>query len=174
MADHLDQIAAAVHLDSRLSGVTSDVGRLEDEALGTYPRIVWVSEEGAIGPPKDIGPTATSAGVWQRAAHTDLMDVRATIHGQDREAARLLMHALIASARDAGIGSIYFGRYRWISQQDARGEYAFDGEAIELQMTWHLPVYDETDTITVISAQEQTATYIDNATGDSIEGICET
>lgn len=174
MADHLDQIADGVHADSRLIGVAYDVGALEAEALGEWPRIVWVSEEGAIGPPDDIGPQLTAAATWQRAVRTDNMAVTCQIWAEDREAARELMHNLIASAYDAAVGSVEFGRYRWITQQEARAEYASDGQAIALDMTWQLPIFDQTSTVTTIATQRQTATFVDDRDGDRTEGVCAT
>lgn len=166
MADALDTLRALVHADTVLSalvGTNHASGRLAMEATGEYPRIVWVSEGGVIRATDYIGgrPNA-GATTRNRQIRTDAMAVLWHIWGEDREAARAAMHALISACwTTMGGGACEFGRYEWTTQQVAMGEYAVHGQKLILSGTINLPVHEGAGTLTIIATQRHDGYFVD-------------
>ena len=168
MADVLDSIVAAAHGTSYLTGISGTVGRLELERLGEYPRIVWVSEGGRIDAPDNIGGryVAGAGGAADdryRQVRTDEMAVSLYIWGEDREAARSLMHAAIVAVWSLNYGSLDFGRYRYETETVQRGEHATHGSLIRLEMTIRTPVREDAATLTDVTHQGHETTFQDHS-----------
>ncbi len=170
MADNLDTIQLAVHAVPRMAGLTGSVAKLEVERLGEYPRIVWVSEGGSIDAIDDVGAGVVAA-TRQRSVYTDAMAVQWHIWGEDREAARDMMHLLIYTCWEQARGSLEFGSYRYITEESSRGEYATHGSKILLEGAFRVPVTEAASDLTTISTATHTTDFVSDLDG-STETIC--
>lgn len=170
MADNLDDIAAAVH--ARPSMVDPDtavayphaIGKLEVERLGEYPRFVWVSEGGSIDAVDDVGGGVVGA-TRTRSVRTDAMAVQWHIWGEDREAARDLMHLLIYACWEQSYGSVQFGDYDFVTERDPKGEFATHGSKILLEGVFRVPVSEAADPLTTIAHEGHTGTFVSDLDG---------
>jgi len=170
VADNLDTLQLAVHAVPRMAGLIGSTAKLEVERLGEYPRIVWVSEGGSIDAIDDVGAGVVGT-TRQRSVRTDAMAVQWHIWGADREAARDMMHLLIYTCWEQAYGSVEFGSYRFITEEDARGEFATHGSKILLEGAFRVPVTEGADTMTTIVAQSHTTDFVSDLDG-STETIC--
>jgi hypothetical protein len=171
MADNLDDLADAVHARPTLTGIDYSVAHLGVEALESYPRVVWVSEGGSIDAVDDVGSRTVGADNRRRQVRTDAMDVQLHIWGEDREAARLLMHALVYTIWEQCYGACELGKYQWVTEQEDRGEFAIHGSKILLELTIRLPVNEGASALTIIETATHTGTFVSDLDG-SEEDIC--
>jgi hypothetical protein len=178
MADPLDDIRDLVHAQPTLLalvGTNYGSSQTDVEALGGYPRVVWVSEGGAVGETEYIGGRPnTGLTTRNRQIATDVMSVRFHIWGEDRENTRDIMHALVAGCRAEAIGAVDFGKYEWITQLEARAEMATHGEKIILEGAFQLPIHEGSATLTNVTTQTHRGDFTDPQTGATITGICQT
>jgi len=170
VADNLDTIQLAVHAVARMLPFPGEVAKLEVERLESYPRIVWVSEGGTIEAIDDVGAGAVGT-TRQRSVRTDAMAVQWHIWGEDREAARDMMHLLIYTCWEQARGSLEFGSYRYITEEDARGEFATHGSKILLEGAFRVPVTEAASDLTTISTATHTTDFVSDLDG-STETIC--
>ena len=163
MADPIDDFVDAVHAEAvllALVGAKFSVGLLETEALDDYPRVTWVSDSGTIEPVDDIGARLNS-GTRTRQVRTDAANVEVHIWGEDREATRDIMHAVIVATWQEGHGSADFGNYTWTTENAPRSEFATRGAKLILTGAIRLPVQEPTKTLTTVSDQDHTVDFTD-------------
>jgi hypothetical protein len=179
MTDILDTLRIAVHNENPLLELVPRdkhaSGKLEAERLGEYPRVVWVCEGGAITAAEYMGgrPQA-NPGRRVRQLYTDSMAVQLHVWGEDVENTRDIMHRLIAAIWQQAHGSVQFGSYRWVTQEEERGEFATHGQKVILEATFSIPVSERADTLTEVASQTHRGDFEPADGGATITGICQT
>lgn len=171
MASRLETLVRAVHAELVYPvPVTWSLGRIRAHEHHGTPHVAWVPVAGPTTPPQNRGGRTveaqgpivppngdlkkTGVDTKQNSCASRVVSVVAIIMGEDAqecapevdaglEGTEELLHQVIAAVYRSNEGDVSFDREVWITQEEQAASWGIRGQAVQLFLSWSVPVIYE-------------------------------
>ena len=148
--------------DPLLTASNVVMGRRETASHRAAPSLVLIPEGGPIVSPDRVGASEVSTGSKVRIIALRQCTIEVQCHGRTEEETEDLLHTAYRAVRTI-LHSSWSGEGQelWPDQDDGADGFARHGRLAAFTFTWHIPIYDESKPLTVITGFEESETFAD-------------